>query len=155
VEESQGRGEGLLLHARVFALADKYAVPELADLARRKFSSLLFDSTLDAVGFLGSIKEVYKSTPDSNRGLRDIAALYARVNLSKIQTTENNFLFNDIANCAPEFVVDVLRLFAQEPLLDGCSNCGPNQKLYPLQARCIRCKKTCSIAFFDHLQDFN
>ncbi len=103
-------------------------------MMRHKFSSLL-DSNFDAAGFLGSITEVYKSTPDSNRGLRDIAAHYARVNLSKIQTTENSPLFNDICKCVPEFAINGLHLFAQARSLGRCSNCGPNQKMHPLQAR--------------------
>jgi hypothetical protein len=61
----------LLSHTRVYALAEKYGIKGLKALAKSKFASqmsLHFAST----EFAPSIQEVYESTVDSDRGLRDV-----------------------------------------------------------------------------------
>jgi len=61
----------LLTHAKVYAIAEKYGISGLKDLARRKFASQVsihYTSTEFAEG----MQEVYDSTIESDRGLRDI-----------------------------------------------------------------------------------
>ncbi|KAK4989807.1 hypothetical protein LTR66_003127 [Elasticomyces elasticus] len=61
----------LLLHTRVYALAEKYDIPSLKALARRKFE-MAMACYYDSPEFADAIEEVYCSTIDSDRGLRDV-----------------------------------------------------------------------------------
>jgi len=61
----------LVIHAKVYALAEKYGINGLKALARRKFASQVghhFSS--EELPF--AIQEVYESTVEADRGLRDI-----------------------------------------------------------------------------------
>lgn len=70
-EESTETESHLLLHTRVYALAEKYDIPSLKQLARRKFE-MAMACYYDSPEFAQAIEEVYCSTLDSDRGLRDI-----------------------------------------------------------------------------------
>lgn len=61
----------LLTHTRVYALAEKYDVPGLKSLAQRKFE-MAMACYYDSPEFADAIEEVYCSTIDSDRGLRDV-----------------------------------------------------------------------------------
>lgn len=70
-EEHAEDAAHLLLHTRVYALAEKYDVPSLKELARRKFEMALA-CYYDSPELPEAIEEVYCSTLDTDRGLRDI-----------------------------------------------------------------------------------
>lgn len=61
----------LLTHTRVYALAEKFDIPALKDLARSKFE-MAMACFYDSPEFADAIIEVYCSTIDTDRGLRDI-----------------------------------------------------------------------------------
>jgi len=61
----------LVLHTRVYALAEKYDIPSLKQLARRKFE-VAMACYYDSPEFADAIEEVYCSTVDTDRGLRDV-----------------------------------------------------------------------------------
>lgn len=61
----------LLLHTRVYALAEKYDIPALKALARGKFE-MAMACNYDSPELPEAIEEVYCSTLDNDRGLRDI-----------------------------------------------------------------------------------
>jgi hypothetical protein len=61
----------LLLHTRVYTLAEKYDIPSLKQLAKRKFETAMA-CHYDSPEFPLAIEEVYCSTIDNDRGLRDI-----------------------------------------------------------------------------------
>ncbi|KAK1989747.1 hypothetical protein LX36DRAFT_686373 [Colletotrichum falcatum] len=61
----------ILLHAKVYAIAEKYAIGGLKALARIKFQTTA-SKCWDTDDFLDAISEAYTSTLDSDRGLRDI-----------------------------------------------------------------------------------
>lgn len=67
----------LLYHAEVYAIAEKYCMPMLKSLAVQKFKSHVSQSwTIDddaKLDFLDAIEYIYDSTPDHDRGLRDLA----------------------------------------------------------------------------------
>ncbi|CAI6099692.1 unnamed protein product [Clonostachys chloroleuca] len=69
----------LQFHARMFSLADKYAVDILMLLSAAKYLDRLRNSEI--VEFLGSIPAVYELTPSYVRDLRNEAIKYARINL--------------------------------------------------------------------------
>ncbi|KAF2454058.1 hypothetical protein BDY21DRAFT_291794 [Lineolata rhizophorae] len=69
----------LLVHAKVYALADKYGISGLKALARRKFSTQMAHH-FQSAEFPPAIQEVYDSTVDSDRGLRDVVTQTFRAN---------------------------------------------------------------------------
>ena len=58
------------LHTSMYALADKYAIPSLSLICIAKFQSVTKTTTLWPL--LKLVPAIYESTPDSDRGLRDI-----------------------------------------------------------------------------------
>jgi hypothetical protein len=70
----------LRLNARVYAIADKYGTRGLKSLAQHKFEVRLHEIDLETDVF-AVINEVYSSTPDSDRGLRDliVAKMYSEI----------------------------------------------------------------------------
>ena len=70
-DESMEPESHLLLHTRVYALAEKYDIPSLKELARGKFE-MAMACYYDSPEFAEAIEDVYCSTIDSDRGLRDI-----------------------------------------------------------------------------------
>jgi len=71
-EEEIGEEEShLITHTRVYALAEKYDIPSLKELAQSKFE-MAMACYYDSSEFADAIEEVYCSTIDSDRGLRDV-----------------------------------------------------------------------------------
>lgn len=65
----------LVAHAKVYAIAEKYGITGLKLLARRKYAGQLFEDghwSSQTAEFADSIIEVYESTVDTDRGLRDL-----------------------------------------------------------------------------------
>ncbi|ORY18160.1 hypothetical protein BCR34DRAFT_583092 [Clohesyomyces aquaticus] len=60
----------LLIHASMYALADRYGIPTLSEMAKGKFFDSLRDHW-DSEDFVEAVAYIYSSTPDSDRGLRD------------------------------------------------------------------------------------
>jgi hypothetical protein len=61
----------LTIHATMYALGDKYQVDGLSQLAREKFESCLHHHA-HSEDFITAVQLAYSSTPDTNRGLRDV-----------------------------------------------------------------------------------
>ena len=62
----------LVAHARVYAIADKYRVGLLKDLAVCNFSLALVNIQAAAIpSFIAAIEVIYSTTLGSDRGLRD------------------------------------------------------------------------------------
>ncbi|KAK2761427.1 BTB/POZ domain-containing protein [Colletotrichum kahawae] len=71
-QKSNQKAHSLLLHAKVYTLAEKYAIGGLKDLALSKFKTAAAQAW-DTVDFLNAATEAYTSTVDSDRGMRDAA----------------------------------------------------------------------------------
>jgi hypothetical protein len=61
----------LTIHATMYALGDKYQVDGLCQLAKEKFESCLHHHA-HTEDFVSAVQLAYSSTPDTNRGLRDV-----------------------------------------------------------------------------------
>ncbi|KAH8755985.1 hypothetical protein F5883DRAFT_686003, partial [Diaporthe sp. PMI_573] len=70
-QDNDIRSSDLLLHAKVYALAEKYIIVGLKGLALSKFRTLALQCW-DTDDFLDAVSEVYSSTIDADRGLRDV-----------------------------------------------------------------------------------
>jgi hypothetical protein len=66
----------LIVNAQVYALADKYQIKGLKKLSKAKFKAGAKVHWSEGI-FLEAIREAYKSTPEHDRGLRDIVAKVA------------------------------------------------------------------------------
>lgn len=71
------------LHAKVYAIAEKYNIKPLKDLARTKFETAA-DRDWDSPYFPTTIDFVYTSTPPNDRGLRDIVVKLSRDHLKSL-----------------------------------------------------------------------
>ncbi|KAI4730979.1 hypothetical protein E4T49_01120 [Aureobasidium sp. EXF-10728] len=79
----------LLTHTRVYALAEKYDIPALKALAKSKFE-MAMACYYDSPEFADAIEEVYCSTIDSDRGLRDVV-IQAFRNHPQLASTQDVF----------------------------------------------------------------
>ncbi len=80
----------LVLHTKVYALAEKYDIPSLKQVSRRKFE-MEMACHFDSPDFAEAIEEVYCSTIDSDRGLRDVV-LEAFKSHPQLATTQDVYL---------------------------------------------------------------
>ncbi|KAF2732370.1 hypothetical protein EJ04DRAFT_337916 [Polyplosphaeria fusca] len=71
----------ILIHAKVYAIADKYGIPGLKALARKKFAQQT-ELHWTSAEFADACQEAYETTVDSDRGLRDVVIQTFRANPS-------------------------------------------------------------------------
>ncbi|KAK5218503.1 hypothetical protein LTR47_011683 [Exophiala xenobiotica] len=97
--------EELILHCQVYVLAEKYAIQALMVLSREKFQSALEKVDVNTCLFQ-VVEDIYSSTPDSDRGLRDIVVskVYSEIQYWLRQTKFHRAL----AGTSP-FCVDLLK----------------------------------------------
>lgn len=88
-EDTNDSQSHLLLHTRVYELAEKYDIPSLKQLAKSKFE-MEMACYYDSPEFAESIEEVYCTTIDSDRGLRDVV-LQAFKNHPQLANTQDVF----------------------------------------------------------------
>ena len=139
--ETVSRISLLQLHARMFALGDRYDIPGLRDVAVKKYSSrcTVFWESLE---FLESICDVYGRTPSSVQHLRNAACFLMRKNLPKMLDDEAvATVYERVLSEVPNFTKDMLGIYVKAPLYRDCSTCGSNQAFEALQVRCSRCGK--------------
>lgn len=79
----------LILHTQVYALAEKYDIPSLKQLAKRKFE-MAVACYYDAPELADAIEYVYSSTIDEDRGLRDVVLQLFR-NHPRLAKTQDIF----------------------------------------------------------------
>lgn len=140
-QEAGPRLSLLQLHARMFALGDRYDIPGLREVAVKKYSSrcAVF---WDPLELIGSVCDVYRRTPASIRQLRNAACILMRKNLPKMLDDEAAMtVYEMVLSEVPEFTRDLLGVYVEAPLCGDCSTCGSNQAFEALQVRCKRCGK--------------
>lgn len=139
--ETVSRISLLQLHARMFALGDRYDIPGLRDVAVKKYSSRCAVSW-EPLEFLKSLYDVYERTPSSLRHLRNAACILMRKKLPKMLDDKAvAAAYEEVVIEVPEFTKDMLAIYVTAPLYGDCSTCGPNQAFEALQVRCNRCGK--------------
>jgi hypothetical protein len=101
-------GNPSLIHAQMYVMGDKYLIPDLKTYARQLFKEAF--STQEGVLMGDTIIAVYSSTPENDRGLRDIVleTLLAKPN-SSFRAAEFRTAATDVV---PKFGFDLLgRMF--------------------------------------------
>lgn len=129
----------LQIHAQMFALGDKYCIPELCNTALEKYLNII-ESDFDPFAYLESIPDVFFSPLRNNTGLKDVAVRVPRDKLkSHLQDASIRAKYDCITAQVPEFTKQLLETFWDAPLLRDCEGCGPRRPMSVLQVRCRKC----------------
>jgi hypothetical protein len=121
---SEGKGElslegstsqlftSLLLNVRVYAIAEKYNIQGLKNVAQLKFTAQLRRTCVEKQ-LLSVIEEVYTTTTAKDRGLRDplVDVIYGDI---QYWTTQEDFL--DSSDRCRDFHSDILRYIVKKDL---------------------------------------
>ncbi|KAJ6003116.1 hypothetical protein N7451_005663 [Penicillium sp. IBT 35674x] len=122
----------LQLHARLFALGDKYIIPELCDAAAAKYRDRI-QKQFNAFEFLVSMPDVFFSLLGHNGKLQSSAVQIAVIVLkSALRDDSVRAKYDSIAIQVPEFVKQMLDLY-----FDGSPQCHNCQGLQARFQRCI------------------
>ncbi|KAI8626743.1 BTB/POZ domain-containing protein [Xylariaceae sp. FL1651] len=94
----------LTKHVRVYALADMFLMENLQKHALKKFESTIREQWVHEE-FPNCVREIYESTPENNRGLRDIVLNTTREHLSELWEKTD---FKGLVSNGGDFVVDLI-----------------------------------------------
>lgn len=103
--------EDMALDAKMYGIADKYALPDLKQKVRRAFRSHMADSVQDPL-FAEAANSVYECTPASDRGLRDLVKQTVWLHKTTMLATE------EIQQCImrhSDFQSDILQALFDDP----------------------------------------
>ncbi|PVI05401.1 hypothetical protein DM02DRAFT_686318 [Periconia macrospinosa] len=67
----QGTEEALIVHAKLYEVADKYGVPNLKDYAAQRFNNACY-VFWDSATFVKATRLIFTNTPENDKGLRDV-----------------------------------------------------------------------------------
>lgn len=95
----------LCLHARVYALAEKYAVSGLKEIALRYFRYVADDETCNLEEFSDASELAYTTTIDADRGLRDVVVKALHENYKALDQDHVQGLLKRHPNLAIDFIM--------------------------------------------------
>ena len=130
----------LHVHAQMYSLGDKYDLPGLKKEALRRFINDIAipgDKKRETLTLLSVIPTVYTTTPESDRGLRDLVArhIFQRYKIaSKLFIKEL-----DTALKVPQFARDIVILDRNRPAIDFTAL---TKKLHRYWHRCLQKLRT-------------
>ncbi|KAI1263793.1 BTB/POZ protein [Xylariaceae sp. FL1019] len=111
-----------VFHAKVYSLADRYQMPQLKQHSKKKFDSAMKKFWLhQQAGPISSelflaLDEIYTSTPDNDRGLRDIITRHCHNNKKLLETDTS---FHMILREVPALAVDMIFYHPFDHLFPG------------------------------------
>jgi hypothetical protein len=94
----------LLKDARVYALADMFFLPDLKALCTLKLTDKLHDQW-SSESFPDCIREIYESTPQSDRTMKDAVVRVAKQHARELAEKD---IFKDLIREGGDFPVDYL-----------------------------------------------
>ncbi|KAI0160508.1 BTB/POZ protein [Xylariaceae sp. FL1272] len=99
----------MLFDAKVYSAADMFLLPHLKEHSKAKFKTTM-DSQWNNAGFPGDLacvtKHVYCSTPETDRGLRDLVVTCCHQNLKTFSDNEGfRPMLDDVVGFAADLVV--------------------------------------------------
>jgi hypothetical protein len=96
-----------VLHAQMYAMGDKYDISALKAYSLTRFRRVIAtQSHLSVADLATSITEAYETTPDSDRGLRDVVLDVAGKNVVKLTRDD---AFSRMAVDIPRFGYELLQ----------------------------------------------
>ena len=99
----------LLLHAKLYEVADKYDILELKELVITKFT-LVCSEHWSSELFAPAAYHVFSTTPESDKGLRDVVTRTIADNMSILGSPAVGALLNEFNG----FAVSLLTMRAKE-----------------------------------------
>lgn len=117
LESDTAEGDGdseesdLMVHAKVYAIAEKYGIAGLKALARRKFITQVDEHWSDG-SFPAAIEEVYESTVDTDRGLRDVVIQTFRSHPDLMQRKD----VEEVARMTPQLSWELFKVASGMPV---------------------------------------
>ncbi|KAF2091241.1 POZ domain-containing protein [Saccharata proteae CBS 121410] len=110
-------------HIEMYCLGNLYVIPGLQDEARRRFAATLekMAGNKVSVDFLSTVKAVYETTPEQDRGLRSLVIKFARDQYEELlRNAMIKQAFTALQHAVPDFAADLEHEFekANEALLD-------------------------------------
>jgi hypothetical protein len=113
---------GLLIHSRMYALADYYNIPPLKNLSKTKFRKAA-QTHWDSPEFGQAIEIIFTSTLYGDRGLRQVVKEIVQEHHSVMEKPEIESIMRE----SPDFAYDVLMSMLKKKVLlfesISCSNC--------------------------------
>jgi hypothetical protein len=82
-EETPDTSRELITHTEVYLIAEEKDIPALKELAVKKYEKVL-PKTWNSEAFVTSLKMMYEGTPESDRGLKDVAIKVAGKHLKTL-----------------------------------------------------------------------
>ena len=129
-----------VLHADMFAVADKYDIAALGDVAKNKFEKALSRTAIANGHYLEVINHVYSTTPESNRGLRNVIVEQTQIRGSRIQEDPVlNPRLKEIVSTTRQFAWDLIN--SQLKTLTTGESCFGCARLFGDKISCSECVK--------------
>jgi hypothetical protein len=128
-------GNSFLGHAKIFAAATKYGLPDVAVEAANKYE-LAVCNAWNASEFLLSVPYIYESTHESVGVMRMTASECAQSHMKNLtQTQERYDAWKRTCLDVPEFAFDVLHHVAKKSVRFICQNCDDQVVLWESQIK--------------------
>jgi len=141
----QARSSPMVFHAEVYGIADKYDIPFLATYAKEKFKEAI-STGWDKEDFPQAILEAYSSTPESDRGLRDLILNVCQDHISDLRDKPS--FVNAMRQTTSLFAADLAQRLAKSNQPDKlekyrCPSChqtwGSEDIPHGVSRYCVRC----------------
>lgn len=116
----------LILHARVYAIAGQYNIPKLKDVAKLKYSCIIHPEIFNTSVFVKSLELIYDTTPESDKGLRNIAVETATDQIKDLCARED---FKVLCTSRGDIAFDIMRSTAEKMRPWGLGY-GPTDPVY-------------------------
>ncbi|PGG98953.1 hypothetical protein AJ79_08728 [Helicocarpus griseus UAMH5409] len=135
----------LQLHAKMFALADKYKIEGLRKLAimkcLRRLHTLHDSNGSPAIEILESIGDIYQLSA-LKCSVRVLVEQDIRANIKKyLEDPVARKVYERVLMEVPEFIRDVLDLYLNQPFVKRCSSCCADKPMEVLKAKCRKCDR--------------
>jgi len=104
-DTAKAKAQGVLFHANVYALGEKHGANSVKDTALEKFREAV-ESQWNETVFPDVVMLVYESTPETDRGLRDLVTKRAADHAKELLKSEDN-IFNAMMGKVADFGRDL------------------------------------------------
>ena len=140
--------EILLMHIKAYAIADKYDVMALWEYSFECFTELLDEAHRSknaemVTTLLTVVPEIYSSTPDTKRHLRQAAVEFIRNSKSYLTKDDDEMAKScwELISSVPSFSADLAKDFMTTPARVWCSNCDSHTTCQVMEVKCSFCSE--------------
>jgi hypothetical protein len=142
-DADRDKAAALLLHLKMFSIADKYGITGLLSISSKRFITTL-GMKVDAAVLEKVVPRIYELNIPARSAIRQSFITLCRKWLSaEWRDALAANLLDQLTEDAPEFTKDLLLSTLRAPRFGHCHCCSPNSlaPLEPLQFKCKTCGK--------------